>query len=64
MFLEFEVRGVVTNGPVEFKIAGELYQLAIFISMSLISVTVFPLILNTSWLSTRPAIYEHDLVDG
>ena len=44
VFLEAEVRGVVSNGPIGFKIAGELEGFAGFIPLSLFSLAVFTLL--------------------
>ena len=70
MFLQPEVRGIIFDHPVGFEVPGELKRLAIFIPLTLISLTVFALLFQLI-VAQRPAggldqagIHGNALVDG
>ena len=54
VLLEAKVRHIVTNGPVRFKIPGELQRLAVFSMFSFFSLAVFTLFFQFI-LAQRPA---------
>jgi hypothetical protein len=54
MLFKSKVEGMVTKAPVRFKVTKELQRFAIFIPLSLLSLTVFTLLYQPI-LAQRPA---------
>jgi hypothetical protein len=70
MLLKAEMRSIIANGPVGFKIPGEFKRLAVFVPFTVFSLAVFTLFFQFILTQRptggfdQPSIHGNALVDG